>query len=258
MAIITNNFQEQHSAWKHKDFIKALIKPLMKEISFAGITAYIILKSGQFSFLSTHPEVVFTAMEGGYDQGNILTTYDFMFGEEVIFPADIRNISELQADILDQYQQPGFHFGYAIKRHCEDCCVLMIYHTKQEVQNHHALYRHTRKNTLAFMPTYFDHTISLYVQKLRNLDVSKFAIDADFRRQVIDHNYPPTIDFELNNVERSILYWTSKGKKASEQSNILKLSKNTINAYRSRIVAKMNVGSISEASIQALRLGFIV
>ena len=81
-------------------------------------------------------------------------------------------------------------------------------------------------------------------------------LQEDFMRQLEDHELEDTYDL-LTTREREILQLAAEGKTNKETANLLHLSLFTVETHRSHILQKLNLHSVPELILYAVRKGII-
>ena len=242
--------------FKHRHLIQKLTQPLYADPNFGSVIVHVILKSEETAFISSLPKEDLRMEAEGYSKLMALSTYHLAKTQPIVFPENALH-SKAQNEVYFRNQKTNSYFGYAISRSCQDCTVLVVYRTKAPTANLKRTYQKTIQRLNDFTVSLFNEMMGVYTEQLPNLSVSRFATDQEYRKHIL-RNSEPQEEYKLNDLERSILYWTSRGKTAEDLSYILELSKSTIATYRSRIISKMNVSNILEAVCSGLRYGCIV
>ena len=81
-------------------------------------------------------------------------------------------------------------------------------------------------------------------------------LQEDFMRQLEDHEVEDTYDL-LSTREREILQLAAEGKTNKEMANVLNLSLFTVETHRAHILQKLNLHSVPELILYAVRKGII-
>ena len=81
-------------------------------------------------------------------------------------------------------------------------------------------------------------------------------LQEDFMRQLEDHELEDTYDL-LTTREREILQLAAEGKTNKETANLLHLSLFTVETHRSHILQKLNLHSVPELILYAVRKGIV-
>ncbi len=86
--------------------------------------------------------------------------------------------------------------------------------------------------------------------------VIRKILHEDFMRQLEDHEVEDTYDL-LTTREREILQMVAEGKTNKEMANLLNLSLFTVETHRAHILQKLNLHSVPELILYAVRKGII-
>mgnify|MGYP001253425383 CR=1 FL=1 len=96
----------------------------------------------------------------------------------------------------------------------------------------------------------------MFLENLPTLKNTRFATDERYREVIIKNRNDPPKE-KLTTGEVDFLYWAAQGKTSEETGIILGLTKNSLDTYRKRAIAKLNAANITHAVYTASLYGLI-
>ncbi|MCX7124306.1 MAG: helix-turn-helix transcriptional regulator [Gammaproteobacteria bacterium] len=244
-------------SYKYRHFIKKLTKPFYKISYFSGTTVAIFLKTGEMAWLSTTPKTSLKIFATGLHRGDLLLQPKHNSFNRVVFPEEYTEIDETQSAINAILKNDKLYRGYCIVRACDDCSIMITCNVNTESINHRSFYEDTIDYFEKCINDFLDNIISIYSELLPGLAHSKFALDANYRHQMITARYVRKESLHLNDAELDVLYWSAQGKSATEIALITGFTKNTVDTYRHRLMEKLAASNITQAVYIASKSGFI-
>lgn len=251
------NKLQKIASFQYRHFIKKIIKPFFQIPHFKGTTTAIFLKTGEMAFLSSTPHTSLKIVKTGLHRGDLLLQQPRHQFNRVMLPEEYTNVDKTQSAINDILKKEKLYRGYSIVRVCDDCSIMSTCNIDTESINHRIFYEKTITQFENCINDFLDKTISIYCELIPALLHSKFAENKVYRHQVIKTRHIATSSLRLNDAERDVLYWTAQGKSAAEIAAITPLTKNTIDTYRRRLIAKFGATNITQAVYIASKAGLI-
>jgi DNA-binding CsgD family transcriptional regulator len=243
---------------KHRHFVKRLVRPLYETPDFGGFVMGLVLKSGNNMWLSSTPRITINTVSKGLSKADILLDFNYLKKPHVIYPSNLLQLNHFEDDIHQIMHKSGLYRGYCYSKYCDDCCIIIGVNITTPLHNIKNFYQQTIHTIEAFSESFFDNTKDIFIQALPELKVTRFMTDIAYRHRILTTNILPPNEIDLNENELAILYWTARGKSASEISTIIGLTKNTVDSYRRSIINKCDVNNITEAVYFALSMRLIV
>ncbi len=243
--------------FKHRHAIKKMVEPLKKLEAFGSLSVALVHKSGKFVYLSSLPSFILRQKDKGYDRGNVLLSHRFLRKNHLLLASDYAHTDELQKRVSEELESHGNYACFALSRYCPDCCLMVAYNTRYKVDKPFDVYRKVINELSPFIDAFLDTFMGVYTKEMPELKGTRFAKEKLYRKRVITIDERPFDDFKLTNTELVVLYWTAQGKNAEELGIITGYTRNTIDTYRRRLIAKMKVNNITQAVYIACGLGLI-
>ncbi|MBM3887017.1 helix-turn-helix transcriptional regulator, partial [Candidatus Dependentiae bacterium] len=117
------------------------------------------------------------------------------------------------------------------------------------------LYKNTLEKFEDFCCDFINGAIDIIKQYNPTYYSSIILNDESFRKRIIKTG--SAFHEKLTGREIDCLYWAAYGKSSEETANILKLSKLTIDGYRSSVKRKLNAANMAQAVFEAVRHGYL-
>lgn len=251
------NILQKTPSFQYRHFIKKITKPFFEIPHFKGTTTAIFLKTGEMAFLSSTPQTSLKIVKTGLHRGDLLLQPKQNNFNRVLFPEEYTEVDTTQSAINDILKKDKLYRGYCIVRTSDDCSIMSTCNIDTESINHRVFYEKTIAQFENCINHFLDKTISIYIEMLPALLHSKFHENKNYRHQIIKTRHITKESIRLSEAEHDVLYWTAQGKSAEEIAAITPLTKNTIDTYRRRLIAKFDVSNITQAVYIAAKSGFI-
>jgi DNA-binding CsgD family transcriptional regulator len=236
------------------------INKICEKLTIPGIdiiAIFIYLNNGQLDWLSNCPAAASEYATSGLYRGDILQQRQFRQGNRVIFTDEYKEADHMQSRIAELMTKNDFYRIYCISRFCSDCSLLFATNRKGgQESNPQQFYKETIDEFEDFCCYLTTKTLPMFYENLPTLKNTRFASDERYRELVIkNRNDPPTE--KLTTGEIDVLYWAAQGKTSEETGMLLGLTKNSLDTYRKRAIAKLNAANITHAVYIASLYGLI-